>query len=205
MPALEIGIALAAAALVGIIYPHAIYPFVLRLIYSRAADPVTTDPDIRVSVDVVIAAYNEAGRIERCLQSIVNQEYPSQLMSITVGDDGSSDNTVARIRAFASQHPDREITVVPLPRTGKNGVITELMARCTSAIVVFTDADCVWAPDALGHLLAPFHDHRVGAVVGKNDRGAMREATDPAERGEALYRSMEDRGNVRGSEVASTV
>lgn len=205
MPALEIGIALAAVAFVGIIYPHAIYPFVLRLIHRRAANPVTPDPDIRVTVDVVIAAYNEAERIERCLQSIVDQHYPSNLISITVGDDGSSDDTVARIRAFASQHSDREITVELLPRTGKNGVITALMSRCTSTIVVFTDADCVWAPDALENLLAPFHDHRVGAVVGKNDRGAMREATDPAERGEALYRSMEDRVNVLESEVASTV
>ncbi len=205
MPALEIGIALAAVAFVGIIYPHAIYPFVLRLIHQRSADPVASDPNIRVSVDVVIAAYNEADRIERCLQSIVDQDYSADLVTITVGDDGSSDATADRVRAFAARVVDHRVTVVQMSRTGKNGVITTLMSKCTANVVVFTDADCVWAPDALQTLLAPFHDKRVGAVVGKNDRGAMREAADPAERGEALYRSMEDRVNTLESEVASTV
>lgn len=205
MSMLDTGVILAVIAFVGIIYPHAIYPLVLRIVHRFNSDPIKRGDAALVTVDVVIAAYNEEKRIERCLESILQQDHPAERITIWVGDDGSSDGTLAVCKAVADRSPTVRIKTIAMPRSGKNGVITELVRHCTASVVVFTDADCIWALDALRILLAPFHDDRVGAVVGKNDRGLLKHAADPAERGEALYRSMEDGVNVLESEVASTV
>lgn len=205
MSSTEIGVLLAVIAFIGIIYPHAIYPIILRVLHRWKCDPVQHDHRDLPHIDIVIAAYNEQERIARCLETIATQDYPADRMTIWVGDDGSTDATIAVVEDVASRYSTHVINAISRPRSGKNGVISDLITRCSSGIVVFTDADCAWAPDALRALVGPFHDERVGAVVGKNDREALRQAADPAERGEALYRSMEDRVNIRESDIASTV
>jgi cellulose synthase/poly-beta-1,6-N-acetylglucosamine synthase-like glycosyltransferase len=60
-------------------------------------DPVLVDD---LAVDVVIPAHNEAGTIALCLASVVRQTKKPN--SITVIDDGSSDETAAIAQAFAS-------------------------------------------------------------------------------------------------------
>ena len=50
------------------------------------------------SVSIIIPARNEEVNIERCLLSIVNQNYPE--FEVIVIDDNSNDNTVQKARAL---------------------------------------------------------------------------------------------------------
>ena len=49
-------------------------------------------------VSVIISSYNHADYIEACIESVMAQTYPN--VELLVVDDGSRDDSVARIRAL---------------------------------------------------------------------------------------------------------
>ncbi len=114
------------------------------------------------SATVVIAAFNEEAAIADKVRTVLAQEYPGRLACIVVSD-GSTDDTVAA--AVSVGHPDR-VSVIAAPRSGKATALNRGVAAADGAIVVFTDANSVLAPDAIRNLLAPFADSEVGGVAG---------------------------------------
>ena len=84
---------------------------------------------------VVIPAKNEQVNIQRCLQSILAVNYPSERFEIIVVDNGSSDRTVEvakRYQAKVYQQP--QLTISGLRNFGA--------AQAQGKILVFLDADC---------------------------------------------------------------
>ena len=57
--------------------------------------------------------------------------------------------------------------MLELPPGGKVAALNEAVAEADGEILAFSDANTEWAPDALGRLLAPFADERVGYVCGQ--------------------------------------
>ncbi|MGH9394554.1 MAG: glycosyltransferase, partial [Terriglobales bacterium] len=53
-------------------------------------------------VSVIVSAYNEAAQIEARIQNLWDQRYPAGRMEILVAEDGSSDDTAARVLRLAS-------------------------------------------------------------------------------------------------------
>lgn len=60
--------------------------------------------DIRVSV--IMPVYNEAGYIDKCIRSLLDQDYPKNEMEWIFVDGNSSDDTVMRLKYFQKKHPD---------------------------------------------------------------------------------------------------
>ena len=50
---------------------------------------------------------------------------------------------------------------------GKRGALAEGFRRAKGEIIVTVDSDSIIEPDALGAIVGPFRDHRIGAVAGK--------------------------------------
>ena len=50
------------------------------------------------SIDVVVSTFNEERYVERCLDHLMRQDYPAELVDIWLIDGGSTDGTVERIR-----------------------------------------------------------------------------------------------------------
>ena len=72
---------------------------------DRAA-PVSANP--LPAVDVVVPAFNEEGHVDRCLDAIFAQDYPSDRYRVWVVDAGSTDYTAAgRARARGPGPPAR--------------------------------------------------------------------------------------------------
>jgi cellulose synthase/poly-beta-1,6-N-acetylglucosamine synthase-like glycosyltransferase len=119
-------------------------------------------------------------------------------VEIVVASDGSSDGT-ARVAREAGAD-----IVLDLPRCGKAQALTAAAGRASGEILVFTDADSLLEPGALGELLAAFADPAVGAVAGsevrrlKADRGGVA-------RGEGLYWRYEHWIKRLEDRVGSTV
>jgi cellulose synthase/poly-beta-1,6-N-acetylglucosamine synthase-like glycosyltransferase len=57
--------------------------------------------------------------------------------------------------------------VLDLPRAGKIRAQDQAVERARGSILAFSDANCVWEPDALGVLLDAFVDLRVGYACGQ--------------------------------------
>ena len=55
---------------------------------------------------VIIPARNEAANIKACVDSILNQDYPTDAFEIIVIDDGSQDDSYEVCLALAEKHPE---------------------------------------------------------------------------------------------------
>lgn len=120
------------------------------------------------TVAVIVAARNEEANIERCLNSLLRQDYPREKYSITVVDDQSTDRTAELVQRISGWNP-----IVRLLRVGDrpSGISPKIHALDTgirntrSELVFTTDADCVvpatWISAVVKHI-----DENAGAVCG---------------------------------------
>lgn len=153
----------AGAAVVAFTYVAA--PLVIVLRGALRPRPVHAAP-VEPTVAIVIAARNEAERIGDRLDNIMALDYPEDRLSAVIASDGSQDETVALARERAARTPDRAIEVLDLGRVGKADALNAAVALVTAEIVVFSDANTAFAPDAIRRIAAPFADPSVGGVAG---------------------------------------
>lgn len=104
-------------------------------------------------VTFIVPARDEAANIERCLRSLLGQDYPAHRLDIIVVDDHSADATAAIVRAIAAADPRVSLlSSPPLPPrwTGKSHAcwIGARAVSSESEWLCFVDAD-VWGESAL--------------------------------------------------------
>ena len=58
-----------------------------------------------LTVSVVMPVYNESRYIDKCIKSLLQQDFPQDDMEWIFVDGNSSDDTVKRIEAYANQYP----------------------------------------------------------------------------------------------------
>jgi dolichyl-phosphate beta-glucosyltransferase len=90
---------------------------------------------------IVVPAFNEARRLPRYLEEITGFfEGRGEPYEVVVADDGSTDDTPARVEAAARQHP--AVRLLRSARNeGKGAVVRRGMLAAGGALRLFTDAD----------------------------------------------------------------
>lgn len=86
---------------------------------------------------VIIPAYNAEKSIERCLLSILKWNYKA--LEILVIDDGSSDQTAARVESLASK--EKQIRLIKKTNGGVSSARNLGLKEATGDYIVFLDAD----------------------------------------------------------------
>jgi cellulose synthase/poly-beta-1,6-N-acetylglucosamine synthase-like glycosyltransferase len=144
-----------------LLYTYLGYPLALSL---RSPRPIRPEPDGSwPAVSVLVAAFNEAGCIADKVRNTLAQDYQGRLECVVVSD-GSTDCTAEA----AADVADSRLTVIALPRNqGKCLALNRAVEAATGAVLVFTDANAMLEPGALGRLCRPFADDGVGLVSGK--------------------------------------
>jgi chlorobactene glucosyltransferase len=102
------------------------------------------------SVSILIPARDEAEVIGETAACLLRQDYPNY--EIIILDDGSTDGTPEQARQAAAGDPRLQVmTGEPLPEGwgGKNWACHQLSMQAGGEFLVFTDADVLWAPEAL--------------------------------------------------------
>lgn len=104
--------------------------------------PAEDAPKLTPLVSVVVPARNEATCIERCVRSLLTQNYPN--LEVIVVDDASTDATPDILERLAGEFP--RLTVVagrPLPPgwTGKNNAVYSGVQHAQGDWLLFVDAD----------------------------------------------------------------
>lgn len=95
-------------------------------------------------VSVIIAARNEADKIESCLSSLSLQDYPPSAFEIIVVDDHSEDETAMLVEAFKVLHPRLQLRLVASGEVfGKKAALRKALDLARGSILLTTDADCV--------------------------------------------------------------
>lgn len=156
---------LLAVSALGIAWPYVLYPLVLTL-FSRAfvGRKIKLLPDNDLPrVAILVSAFNEEDRIEEKIRNFARLDYPEDRIELWIGIDGATDSTAEVIRAIA--HPRVHLLDRP-QRTGKTLVLNALAARASADVLVFTDVNALFRPDAVRWLMAPMSDSKTGLVSG---------------------------------------
>ncbi len=111
-------------------------------------------------VSVVIPVYNAEEILGETLQALETQTLARHLYEIIVVDDGSTDGSIRIAQTF----PDVRL----LTQDHKGPAIARNLGvdAALGEIVLFTDSDCVAAPDFIAQMLKPFSDPLVVGVKG---------------------------------------
>jgi cellulose synthase/poly-beta-1,6-N-acetylglucosamine synthase-like glycosyltransferase len=127
-------------SLLVLVYVYAGYP-VFCLIWGAVFRRSVMSSPIRPRVTIITAAYNEAECIGETVRNKLVLDYPPELVEIIVVSDEST--------------------------AGKTAALNLATARAQGEILVFSDANSLYAPDALDKLMKGFADPEVGYVTGR--------------------------------------
>lgn len=166
-----------------IAYTYVVFPAIVLARSALIRRPFAS-ADHERDVSLVIVAHNEEASIGAKLENILSLDYPRERLQVIVASDGSTDRTHAIVETFASQG----IELLPMPRQGKIPALNAAIAKATGDILVFSDANSMYASDAIRALVRPFADPAVGGVAG--DQRYLDDAAD-AGSGERAYWSFD--------------
>ena len=155
------------------------YPLLLALLVRMGQKPVCKTMQ-RKSVSVVIAVHNGELFIAEKVESILNLDYPAELLEIIVVSDGSTDRTASLVKQFVSEN----LRLIEIPRGGKCAALNEGISRSNNEILLLTDVRQTITPDSLQLLVDCFTDPAVGVVSGELK---IRAGRDSGETSTGLY------------------
>ncbi len=158
-------------------YAQAGYGLLLALLAREKGDSPLSRTDANEgtvpSVALIIAAYAEEDVIEDKVANALAQDWPRDRLQVIVAVDGDVDRTAERARRAGAD------VVLELPRGGKMRAQDAAAAQATGDVLAFSDANAMWAHDALRELTRPFADPDVAYVCGQvafvNDAGTNQE------------------------------
>jgi glycosyltransferase involved in cell wall biosynthesis len=112
-------------------------------------------------VSLIVAAHDEQESIAAKVGNALALDYPRELLEVIVACDGCGDATAERARAAGAD------LVLELARGGKIRAQDAAVERARGEIVAFSDANSMWAPDALRVLVGAFAREEVGYACGR--------------------------------------
>ena len=146
-----------------IFYIYLGYPllvFLFGVIKNKKVEKGSCEPYITI----LIAAYNEENTIEATIKNKLSLNYPKNKLEIIVISDSSTDRTDEIVKQYTSQGVK---LIRQEPRAGKTSALNLAVPEAKGEIIVFSDANSIYASYALSELLENFNDKTVGYVTGK--------------------------------------
>jgi glycosyltransferase involved in cell wall biosynthesis len=151
-------------AVLWLVYIYLLYPALLYIgaLFTEAADG-SLDEATLPTVSLVIAAYNEDEIIGEKIENSLRLDYPREKLDVIVFSDASSDNTDAIVESYS----DAGVQLNRIEgRVGKTECQNTVVETIDSEIIVFSDADSMYEPQAIRELVSKFAPG-VGCVVGE--------------------------------------
>ena len=110
-------------------------------------------------VSIVVPVYNEEEMISACLESLLAQRYPKELLEIIIVDNNSTDNSSKLIKKYPVKY-------VFEGNQGRSAARNTGIAAATGDIIAFTDADCVAGKHWVKSLAGQFNSPKTGCCTG---------------------------------------
>ncbi|MCJ7752194.1 MAG: glycosyltransferase, partial [Armatimonadetes bacterium] len=145
------------------LYAYFGYPALLFLVAQLRRFQVSAAGSDLPTVTMVVAAWNEEAVIAEKIENTLTQNYPPERLSLIVVSDGSTDGTDSIVKRYAAETP-RVRLLHTAGREGKSVALNIGVAGASGDVLVMTDANAIFEPDAVSRLVHPLSDSAVGAV-----------------------------------------
>ncbi len=141
-------------------YPLILY-FINKLVKSKF--DYSTVEYIPV-ISLIIPARNEEKIIEKKIRNCLELDYPENKLEIVIVSDNSTDKTDEIVRKFSKKN----VKLISLQeRHGKTEAQNMASKLASGEILVFSDANAMYIPEALKHLASHFINPEVACVSGE--------------------------------------
>jgi|WetSurMetagenome_2_1015567.scaffolds.fasta_scaffold377066_1 glycosyltransferase involved in cell wall biosynthesis len=121
---------------------------------------------------IIVPVYDTSAHLQRCIQSLVTQDYPRDGFEILMVDNGSTDASPGILRAAAG------IRVLCESTRGSYAARNRGVREARGEVLAFTDSDCIPAPDWLRAIDHALQRHGTQVVLGcrrpAHERGLAR-------------------------------
>ncbi|MBA3710716.1 MAG: glycosyltransferase family 2 protein, partial [Planctomycetes bacterium] len=132
----------------------------------------TPPPPLAIDLSIVIPMHNEAAGIDALFDRLVPVLSATGLhCEIVCVNDGSTDDTLARVLERARRHPPVLVRVVDLSRNfGKEIALTAGLDICDGRAVVPLDADLQDPPEVIAQLIEKWREGYEVVYAVRSDR-----------------------------------
>ncbi len=185
-----------------VIYTYAGYPAVLYILgLARRRKPLR-DESYTPRVVLIVSAHNEERIIREKLENCLALDYPADRIRVVIASDGSVDGTNDIVREYES----RGVVLKAFEhREGKSATLNKAVLGLEGDVLVFSDANAFYRPEANRNLVRNLADEEIGCIVG---RLLYRTNHSYVGKGESLYWRYESflnrlEGKVRSVLVAT--
>ena len=114
-------------------------------------------------LSIIVPVYNEQATIIPILEAVSAQQVPGVELETIVINDGSTDDTAARIE----QRPELYAKFVNLSQNGGKGAAVKVgLAAASGEFILFQDADLEYSPSEYAKLMAPVLEYDADLVIG---------------------------------------
>ncbi len=144
---------------IALAWPYVLYPAILRVLPTN---PIAATGPAPTSVSLLFCAFNEARAMPSKIANLRALKSRSPALQILAYDDGSSDQTAVLLDAAS----DVVTLVEGSGRRGKAHGMKQLAVIAVGEVLIFTDANVVFAEDAITRLLEAYRDPAVGGALG---------------------------------------
>jgi len=130
---------------------------------ARQHSPSVTFP----MVSILVPARNEEKNIDRCIQSLLAQDYPN--FEVLVLDDQSTDNTRSILEKLSQTHSKLKVLDGEPPsgnQVGKNWACSQLARKAQGELLFFTDADTFHQSETLKTIVAALEGEQADLLTG---------------------------------------
>lgn len=135
--------------------------FGFRAIRRKAMDRTVEKVVEMITVSVVVPLFNKQEYVRSAVASVLAQEFP--YFELIVVDDGSSDDSVARLDGFVS---DPRLRILRQANAGVGASRNRGLREAKGGLIAFLDADDEWAPTHLSDLqLLAQRFHEAGVLA----------------------------------------
>jgi cellulose synthase/poly-beta-1,6-N-acetylglucosamine synthase-like glycosyltransferase len=118
------------------------------------------------SVTVIVSARNEEDKIAKCIESLLNLDYPENKIELIVIDNFSNDRTPVIMKDYSTKNPS--LTFLETEKSegklkGKTLALTQAIKKSKGEIIFTTDADCEVNPLWIREMVK-YYDNDTGIV-----------------------------------------
>lgn len=144
------------------------YPISLFVLNKLFRKENKKDYTYEPTVTVMVVAHNEEKIIADKLKNLLDINYPPDKLNFLIASDFSTDKTNEIVEKFIVSHPTRNIRIhKSVNHYGKTNAQNETQKLCNTEILVMTDANSMFEPNAVRELVACFTNPDIVYVSGR--------------------------------------